>query len=52
MLHRVAPVRPDVSEESSASITGVTRIGELRTTLAVTTNRRTLRRKKSNKALL
>jgi hypothetical protein len=34
----------DVSEEPSASIIGVTRIGELGTTLAVTSNRRTLRR--------
>jgi hypothetical protein len=41
MLHRVALVRTDVSEELSASIIGVTRIGELGT-LAVTSNRRTL----------
>jgi hypothetical protein len=39
MLRRVAHVRNDVSEELSASIIGVTRIGELRTTLAVTSNR-------------
>jgi hypothetical protein len=38
MLHRVAPVRTDVSEELSASIIKVTRIGELGT-LAVTSNR-------------
>jgi hypothetical protein len=44
MLHRVALVRADVSEEFSASFIGVTRIGELRTTLAVTSNRSTLRR--------
>jgi hypothetical protein len=44
MLHRVALVRTDVSEQLSASFIGVTRIGELRTTLAVTSNRRTLRR--------
>jgi hypothetical protein len=44
MLHRVALVRTDVSEEFSASIIRVTRIGELGTTLAVTSNRRTLRR--------
>jgi hypothetical protein len=41
---RVALVRNDVSEERSASIIRVTRIGELGTTLAVTTNRRRLRR--------
>jgi hypothetical protein len=44
MLRRVAVVRTDVSEELSASIIGVTRIGELGTTLAVTSNLRTLRR--------
>jgi hypothetical protein len=43
MLRRVALVRTDVSEEFSASIIRVTRIGELGTTLAVTSNRRTLR---------
>jgi hypothetical protein len=36
MLLRVALVRTDVSEELSASIIRVTRIGELGTTLAVT----------------
>jgi hypothetical protein len=36
MLRRVALVRTDVSEELSASFIRVTRIGELRTTLAVT----------------
>jgi hypothetical protein len=41
---RVALVSIDVSEELSASIIRVTRIGELGTTLAVTSNRRTLRR--------
>jgi hypothetical protein len=40
MLRRVALVRTDVSEELSASIIRVTRIGELGTTLAVTNNRR------------
>jgi hypothetical protein len=40
MLRRVALVRTDVSEELSASIIRVTRIGELGTTLAVTCNRR------------
>jgi hypothetical protein len=34
MLRRVALVRVDVSEESSASIIRVTRIGELGTTIA------------------
>jgi hypothetical protein len=38
MLHRVALVRTDVSEELSTSFIRVTRIGEL----AVTSNRRTL----------
>jgi hypothetical protein len=42
MLRCVAPVRTNVSEELSASFIGVTRIGELGTTLAVTSNRRTL----------
>jgi hypothetical protein len=42
MLPRVALVRTDVSEELSTSIR-VTRIGELGTRLAVTSNRRTLR---------
>jgi hypothetical protein len=40
----VALVRTDGSEEPSASITRVTRIGELEITIAVTNNRRTLRR--------
>jgi hypothetical protein len=44
MLRRVALVRTDVSEEPSAAFIMVTRIGELGTTLAVTSNRRTLRR--------
>jgi hypothetical protein len=43
-LRRVDLVRTDVSEEPSASFIRVTRIGELRKTLAVTCNRRTLRR--------
>jgi hypothetical protein len=42
MLRRVALVRTKVSEELSASIIRVTRIGEIGTTLAVTSNRRTL----------
>jgi hypothetical protein len=43
MLRRVALLRTDVSEEPSASFIRVTRIGELETTLALTSNRRTLR---------
>jgi hypothetical protein len=44
MLRSVALVRTDDSEELRACIIRVTRIGELGTTLAVTSNRRTLRR--------
>jgi hypothetical protein len=40
MLRHVALVRSDVSEEFSAYIIRVTRIGELGTMLAVTSNRR------------
>jgi hypothetical protein len=47
MLRRVAVVRADVSEELIASFIRVTRTGELGTTLAVTSNRRTLRRNMS-----
>jgi hypothetical protein len=43
MLRRVALVRTDVSDEPSASFIRVIRIGELGT-LAVSSNRRTLRR--------
>jgi hypothetical protein len=39
MLSLVALVRTDVSEELSASFTKVTKIGELGTTLAVTSSR-------------
>jgi hypothetical protein len=42
MLGRVALVRTDVSEELSAFLIRVTRIGELGTTIAVNSNRRTL----------
>jgi hypothetical protein len=38
MLRRVALVKTDVSEELSAYFMRVTRIGELGTTLAVTSN--------------
>jgi hypothetical protein len=44
MLRRVALVRTDVSEEGIASIIGVIRIGELGTTVAVTSHRSMLRR--------
>jgi hypothetical protein len=44
MLRCVALVRTDVSGELSVSIIRVTRICELGTTLAVTSNRRTLRK--------
>jgi hypothetical protein len=43
LLRRVALVRTDVSEELNASFIRMTRIGELGTTLAATSNRRTLR---------
>jgi hypothetical protein len=42
-LRYLAVVRTDVSEERRVSIIRVTRIGEIGTTLAVTSNRRTLR---------
>jgi hypothetical protein len=44
MLRRVALVRTDVLEEPSALFIRVTRIGELGTTLATTSNRRTFLR--------
>jgi hypothetical protein len=44
MLRRVTLVRTQLSEERSTSIIRVTRIGELGTTLAVTSNWHTLRR--------
>jgi hypothetical protein len=44
MLYRVALVRSDFSEELSASFIAMRGIGELGTTLAITSNRRTLRR--------
>jgi hypothetical protein len=44
MLRRVALLRTDVSQELKATIIRVTRIGELGITLAVTINRRALRR--------
>jgi hypothetical protein len=50
MLRRVALVRTDVSEELSPSFIRMT-IGELGTTLAVTSNRRTLRRNTKGSAV-
>jgi hypothetical protein len=50
MLRCVALVGADVSEERSASIIWVTRIGELGTKLAVTSDRRTLWRNESSKS--
>jgi hypothetical protein len=44
MLRRVALVTADISWERSASVITVTRIDELGTMLAVTSNLRTLRR--------
>jgi hypothetical protein len=44
MLHHVALVRTDILEERIASIIRVTRIGDLGTTLAATSNRSTVRR--------
>jgi hypothetical protein len=44
MLRRVALLRTDVSEELNASFIGVTRIGELGTTIAVNWQPRKLRR--------
>jgi hypothetical protein len=46
-LRHVALVTADVSEELNASLIRVTRIGELGTALALTSNRRTLRRNTS-----
>jgi hypothetical protein len=43
MSRRVALVRTDVSEELRASFIRLTIIGELGTTIAVTSNRRTMR---------
>jgi hypothetical protein len=49
MLRRVVLVRTDVSEEIRASFLRMIKIGELGTTLAVTSNRRTLRRNNSQR---
>jgi hypothetical protein len=50
MLRRVALVRTEVLEELSASMIRATGIGELGTTLAVPSNRRTLLRISSQRA--
>jgi hypothetical protein len=42
LLHSVALIRADVSEERIASITKMTRIGELGTTLAISSNLTTM----------
>jgi hypothetical protein len=47
LLRRVTLVRTDVSEEPGASFIRMTKIGELGTTQAATSNRRTLRRNTS-----
>jgi hypothetical protein len=52
MLRRVALVRTDVSEELIASIIRVTRISELGTTQAVTSNQGMLRRNNRVRGLL
>jgi hypothetical protein len=44
MLRRVTLVTTDIAEEHNASIIRATRIGEVGTILAVTSNRQTLRR--------
>jgi hypothetical protein len=44
MLHLAILVRTDVSEELSASIIRVSRVGELGRTLTLTSNRSTLQR--------
>jgi hypothetical protein len=52
MLCRVVLVKTYISEELNASFFRVTRIGELGSTLAVNSNRRTLRRNTSVRRLL
>jgi hypothetical protein len=49
LLRRVALVRTDVSEEPGASFIRVTKIGELGTKQAATSNRRTLPYRKTRK---
>jgi hypothetical protein len=52
LLRRVALVKTDVSEEPGASFIRVTKIGELGTTKAATSNRRTLRRNTNKSYIL
>jgi hypothetical protein len=52
MLRPVALIKTDVSEELSASFIRVTNIGKLGTTLALTSNRRTLVFLRSVRSLL
>jgi hypothetical protein len=52
MLRRVALVRTDVSDEPGASFIRVTKIGELGTTQAATSNRRTMLKKCPKRRLL
>jgi hypothetical protein len=52
LLRRVALVRIDVSEEPTAFIIRVTRMGDVGTTLALTSNRRMLRRPTEYSAVL
>jgi hypothetical protein len=49
LLRRVALVRTDVLEEPGASYIRVTKIGELGTTQAATSNQRTLRRNRATR---
>jgi hypothetical protein len=44
MLRHVALVRTDISEEPSASVIRMTRVGKLGTMLAITSNRHMLQR--------
>jgi hypothetical protein len=52
LIRRVALVRTDVSEEPGASFIRLTKIGELGTTHAATSNRRKLRRNTSISSVL
>jgi hypothetical protein len=52
MLRRVTLVTTDISEELTASIIRITKLGELGTTLDITINRTTLRRNLPSVVLL
>jgi hypothetical protein len=52
LLRRVVLIITDVSEEHGASFIRVTKIGELGTTQAATSNRRTLRRNTNRRTRL